>query len=73
MVAGERDTMFSAEHQGLLLALEIEEAKTFEDSLARVAVDWSKCYDHLGFNFVRAKFAAAGVPDWFAKLLLANV
>ena len=44
--------MLSAEHQGLLLGMELEEARTFDEALAGVAVDWSKRYDHLGFNFV---------------------
>ena len=36
--------MLRTEHQGLLFALEIEEARAFDESLAVVAVDWSKCY-----------------------------
>ena len=43
LVAGRNGTMRSAEHQGLLLALEIEEASAFSESLAGVAIDWSRC------------------------------
>ena len=55
-------TTRSAEHQGLLLALEIEEANAFSESLAGVAVDWSKCYDHLGFDLVVATLWQRGSP-----------
>ena len=71
LVAGRSGTMKSAEHQGLLLGLELEEARAFDESLAGVAVDWSKCYDHLGFHFVEANLTAAGVPAWFSGPLLA--
>ena len=70
LVAGNRGTMASAEHQGLLLGLELEEARAFEDSLAGVAVDWSKCYDHLALHYVEDNLMAAGVPAWFSGPLL---
>ena len=63
--------MLSAEHQGLLLGMELGEARAFDEALAGVAVDWSKCYDRLGFNFVAANLEAAGVPTWFSGPLLA--
>ena len=50
LVEGDSGTMFGAEHQGLLRALELEEASAYDEALAGVAVDWSKCYDHLGFE-----------------------
>ena len=71
LVAGRKGTMQGAEHQGLLLGLELEEARVFGEALAGVAVDWSKCYDHLGFNYVQANFEAARVPKWFSGPLLA--
>ena len=51
--------MAGAEHQGLLLGMELEEARVFEDNLAGVAVDWSKCYDHLGLDYVQDTLLAA--------------
>ena len=71
LVEGARGTMLSAEHLGLLLALELEEAQAFGQALVGVAVDRSKCYDHLGFGYVRAMLQAAGVPSWVANPLLA--
>ena len=62
--------MGSAEHQGLYLGLELEEARAFEDSLAGVAVDWSKCYDHLGLQYAQDTLQAAGVPAWVSGPLL---
>ena len=70
LVAGGNGTMLSAEHQGLLLALELEEAAAFDQALAGVAVDWSKCYDHLGFSYIQATLRAAGVPQWLAGPML---
>ena len=70
LVEGVDGTMLGAEHQGLLLALELEEASSMEEALAGVAVDWSKCYDHLGFGYVRATLQAAGVPAWVLEPLL---
>ena len=46
LVTGSNSTMGSAEHQGLYLGLELEEARAFDDNLAGVAVDWSKCAGH---------------------------
>ena len=70
LVAGNRGTMASAEHQGLLLGLELEEARAFDDSLAGVAVDWSKRYDHLALHYVDDNLLATGVPAWFSGPLL---
>ena len=33
--------------------------------------DWSKCYDHLGFDLVAGNFRAAGILRWFTGPLLA--
>ena len=63
--------MGSAEHQGLYLGLELAEARAFEDSLAGVAVDWSKCYDFLGLQYVQDTLQAAGLPAWVSGPLLA--
>ena len=70
LVQGREGTRLGAEHQGLLLALELEEAAAFEEALAGVAVDWSKFYDHLGFEHVSAALEAAGVPLWVRAPLL---
>ena len=71
LVHGSRGTMAGAEHQGLLLGMELEEARAFEDNLAGVAVDWSKCYDHLGLDYVQDTLLAAGVSGWVSGPLLA--
>ena len=70
LVAGCDGTMLGAEHQGLLLALELEEAAALDQALAGVAVDWSKCYDHLGFDYVQATLRAVGVPEWIVGPLI---
>jgi hypothetical protein len=48
LVEGADAAMRSAEHQGLLLALELEQATAEGSNVAAVAVGWSKCCDHLG-------------------------